>query len=77
LVPNSRYFRDLVAMYREIARQAVSQVGQVLSVGDGIAHQMSLLLRCPPGREAYPDDVLPAFAPAGRRRPDEGYHPPR
>jgi len=27
--------------------------------------QMSLLLRRPPGREAYPGDVLPALTTAG------------
>ncbi|MEA2976956.1 MAG: F-type H+/Na+-transporting ATPase subunit alpha [Alphaproteobacteria bacterium] len=51
----------------------VSEVGQVLSVGDGMHaviiyddlskqavayRQMSLLLRRPPGREAYPGDVF-------------------
>jgi F0F1-type ATP synthase alpha subunit len=56
----------------------VSQVGQVLSVGDGIARQMSLLLRRPPGREAYPGDVFYLHSrPLEGAAQMNGYHPLR
>ncbi len=54
------YFRDngmhALIGYDDLSKQAVAY------------RQMSLLLRRPPGREAYPGDVfLPAFAPARAR----------
>ena len=43
-------------VYDDLSKQAVAY------------RQMSLLLRRPPGREAYPGDVFyPAFAPARTR----------
>jgi F-type H+-transporting ATPase subunit alpha len=65
-VTMAEYFRDTgrhaLCIYDDLSKQAVAY------------RQLSLLLRRPPGREAYPGDVFYLHSPPARARRQDGRH---